>query len=206
MNKQLRSGLPRTCWALLGAALYFGMSGWFGMPDLQGLPFEDFSHKHLSSSPGPHWREESERVTGEEGESDFQQKLVPCRAQGWVNSSNAHTDTTELYTLPLLTEMVVNARKDIYIYMQTHLWSTSFCNSLQISSSFCCNLFLRCSGGRWPKSSVTIGYKSSQEGRVSVTLSVTLNSFLTTVTLVNGKDTSGGTPSLQSEFSSRDNV
>lgn len=47
---------------------------------------------------------------------------------------------------------------------QTDLWSTSFCNSLQMSSSFCCNLFLRCSGGRWEKSSVTVVCKSEQQG------------------------------------------
>lgn len=54
--------------------------------------------------------------------------------------------------------------------MKTHLWSTSFCNSLQMSSSFCCNLFLRCSGGRWEKSSVTVGCKHEQEGWLSLKL------------------------------------
>ncbi|TNN40052.1 hypothetical protein EYF80_049787 [Liparis tanakae] len=33
--------------------------------------------------------------------------------------------------------------------------------SLQISSSFSCSLFRRCSGGRWAKSSVTVGCKRS---------------------------------------------
>lgn len=54
--------------------------------------------------------------------------------------------------------------------MKTHLWSTSFCNSLQMSSSFCCNLFLRCSGGRWEKSSVTVGCNREWEGWLSLKL------------------------------------
>lgn len=57
----------------------------------------------------------------------------------------------------------------------THLWSTSFCSSLQISSNFCCNRFLRCSGGRWAKSSVTVGCKSSHTKGV-----LTLNFTVTT--------------------------
>lgn len=38
---------------------------------------------------------------------------------------------------------------------KAHLWSTSFCSSLLMSSIFCCKRFLRCSGGRCVKPSAS---------------------------------------------------
>lgn len=44
-------------------------------------------------------RTREERNKRGRGKVTFSGKPVPCRAQGWVNNSNAHRGTTELYTL-----------------------------------------------------------------------------------------------------------
>ncbi len=141
-------------------------------------------------------RGESERGAREEGGKWLSVEIGSLQSSGlskqFKNSHRRHrgmhTDVHCLnsrYALPpeeFSQRWLLIHRRCTYTQKHTHLWSTSFCNSLQISSSFCCNLFLRCSGGRWVKSSVTVGCKSSQEGWVKTELSLTPNCFLTTVT------------------------
>lgn len=84
-------------------------------------------------------RTREERNKRGRGKVTFSREPVPCRAQGWVNNSNTHRGTTELYTLlcaawmlypttpppalptrAVLTGMVINTQKNSHIHTQTH--------------------------------------------------------------------------------------